>query len=173
MQLRESGNTIQILVYRGYSKEKRRAIVKMIGSINKYTLKPSEGLIEQLTDKERDELNGFIEQKQKTITDQRRADSFGLAITYLIQAGEAIQRHKEEFNAEILSNQNNESIEFLKTATKALTKALAVTGPVKASKKRGGSPDPRQMAFDLGGSGDSSDPSDLPGPSTDPGGSAD
>ncbi|EQD77172.1 hypothetical protein B1A_03087, partial [mine drainage metagenome] len=36
MQFREQANKIQVLAYRGYNKEKRRAEVKMLGSFDRY-----------------------------------------------------------------------------------------------------------------------------------------
>ena len=54
MQFKHQGNRIQVLAYRGYDKEKRRAVVKMLGSLDDYNFQPSDGLIEGMTD---DEIN--------------------------------------------------------------------------------------------------------------------
>jgi hypothetical protein len=61
MQFKRQGNKIQVLVYRGYDKEKRRSVVKMVGSYDVYSYKLSDGLLDSLTDKEREELQSHIE----------------------------------------------------------------------------------------------------------------
>ena len=50
MQFKRQGRRVQVLAYRGYDKEKRRAIVKMMGSYDVYSYEPSDGLIDSLTD---------------------------------------------------------------------------------------------------------------------------
>lgn len=60
MQFRDQGNRTQVLAYRGYDKEKKRAIVKLIGSYDKITLEVPSELISALTDNEQEELNSYI-----------------------------------------------------------------------------------------------------------------
>lgn len=61
MQFRTQGNRIQVLAYRGYNKEKRRAEVKLVGSFNRTDFTPSDGLIDALTDDEKTELQSHID----------------------------------------------------------------------------------------------------------------
>ena len=64
MQFKEVGGKIQVIAYRGYDKEKKRAITKMLGSLAKYTYSPSDGLTESLTDEEKTELQSYIEKER-------------------------------------------------------------------------------------------------------------
>ena len=43
MQFKPVGNRIQLVAYRGYDQEKRRAIVKVLGSIDAYSLVMRQG----------------------------------------------------------------------------------------------------------------------------------
>ena len=61
MQFKEQKGRVQVLAYDGYDKEKRRAIVKMLGSFDRYTYSPSVGLLENLTDEQMMELQSEIE----------------------------------------------------------------------------------------------------------------
>lgn len=60
MQFRTQGNRIQILAYRGYNKEKKRADVKLLGSFDRYALKPTDELLAKLTDDEKSELQSHM-----------------------------------------------------------------------------------------------------------------
>ncbi len=61
MQFKTVGERVQVLVYAGYDKEKRRAVVKMAGSISRSDYSLSDGLLESLTDSQKSELQSFIE----------------------------------------------------------------------------------------------------------------
>jgi len=63
MQFKKQGRRVQVLAYRGYDKEKRRSIIKMLGSYDAQTYKPSDGLIESMTDEERKELQSHMEEE--------------------------------------------------------------------------------------------------------------
>jgi len=65
MQFKRQGRRVQVLAYRGYDKEKRRAIVKMMGSYDVYSYEPSDGLIDSLTDDEKKELQSHIETERQ------------------------------------------------------------------------------------------------------------
>jgi hypothetical protein len=64
MQYKRQGRRVQVLAYRGYNREKRRAIVKMMGSYDVYTYELSDGLLENLTDEEKEELKSHIEKER-------------------------------------------------------------------------------------------------------------
>ena len=72
MQFKRQGRRVQVLAYRGYDKEKRRAIVKMMGSIDVYSYEPSGGLIENLTDEEKTELQSYIETERQAAEKRSR-----------------------------------------------------------------------------------------------------
>ena len=66
MQFKEQKGRVQVLAYSGYDKEKRRAIVKMLGSFDRYNYSPSVGLLENLTDEQRMELQSEIEKRRQS-----------------------------------------------------------------------------------------------------------
>lgn len=74
MQFKEVGNRIQVLAYRGYDKEKKRAIVKMLGSFNKYSLDPDSKLIESMTEEEKEELQSYIKAERQS--NKERSDRY-------------------------------------------------------------------------------------------------
>lgn len=65
MQFKKVGNRIQVLAYRGYDKEKKRAIIKMLGSLNAYSYRPSDGLTDDMTDEEKEELQTYIKESRQ------------------------------------------------------------------------------------------------------------
>jgi hypothetical protein len=84
MQFKKMGKRIQILAYRGYDKDKRRSVIKMVGSFDAYTLEASAELLESLTDDEKIELQSYIEnvrQGHKKEYDSLRVSMIGKDIT--------------------------------------------------------------------------------------------
>lgn len=69
MQFKEVGKRIQVLAYRGYDKEKKRAVVKLLGSFNKYSYEMSDGLEESLTDAEKEEVQSYIKKIQQSFNE--------------------------------------------------------------------------------------------------------
>lgn len=66
MQFKRGGRRIQVLAYRGYDREKRRAIVKLLGSMDAYTYEMSAALANTLTAEEKSEVQAYIENKRKS-----------------------------------------------------------------------------------------------------------
>jgi len=64
MQFKKVGQRIQVLRYEGYDKDRRRAIVRMVGSVGRYNYLPSVGLFERLTAEECKEVEAFIQAEQ-------------------------------------------------------------------------------------------------------------
>jgi len=60
MQFKKLGNRIQVLAYRGYDKVKKRAVIKVQGSIVVGSYELSDGLLNNLTDEEKIELQSYI-----------------------------------------------------------------------------------------------------------------
>jgi hypothetical protein len=56
VQFKDQGGKVQVLLYSGYDDVKGRPIVKIVGSFDKYTYKPSAGLLDKLNAGQRDEL---------------------------------------------------------------------------------------------------------------------
>lgn len=61
MQFRDQANRTQVLAYRGYNKEKKRAEVKLLGSYNRITFELSDELKNNLQSDEMTELQSHIE----------------------------------------------------------------------------------------------------------------
>jgi hypothetical protein len=72
MQFKRQGRRIQVLAYRGYDRAKRRAIVKMLGSLDAYSYEPSDGLLENLTGEEKIELQSYIEKERQAVEKRTR-----------------------------------------------------------------------------------------------------
>ena len=66
MQFKEQKGRVQVLAYDGYDKEKRRAIVKMLGSFDKYDYSLSVGLLEKLTVEQKEELQSEIYKRRQS-----------------------------------------------------------------------------------------------------------
>ena len=66
MQFKEQKGRVQVLAYDGYDKEKRRAIVKMLGSFDRYDYSLSVGLLEKLTVEQKTELQSEIERRRQS-----------------------------------------------------------------------------------------------------------
>ena len=72
MQFQEQKGRVQVLAHDGYDKEKRRAIVKMLGSFDKYDYSLSVGLLEKLTVEQKDELQSEIERRRQSYEKEAR-----------------------------------------------------------------------------------------------------
>jgi hypothetical protein len=145
MQFKHQGRRVQVLAYRGYDKEKRRAIVKMMGSIDVYSYEPSDGLTENLTDEEKTELQSYIETERQAAEKRTRqyfAESSASRISEVadtIKAGDF--EPSEAWAADTWA------------AIEALTKAMRKAGypkPRKAPQKSADAPKPGQAGLPLG-----------------------
>ena len=90
MQYREQGKKIQVLAYAGYNKEKKRAEVKMVGSFDRYTFEPSDGLMDALTVEQQKELNDKISEMKKQLADNRKNWAMTRSVDSLIDASASI-----------------------------------------------------------------------------------
>ena len=66
MQFKEQKGRVQVLAYEGYDKEIRRAIVKMLGSFDRYDYSLSVGLLEKLTVEQKTELQSEIDRRRQS-----------------------------------------------------------------------------------------------------------
>lgn len=72
MQFKDTKGRIQVLKYIGYDKDKKRAKVQMVGSLNRYSFEPTAGLFESLTADEKEELQSYIKEKRQSQEKERR-----------------------------------------------------------------------------------------------------
>ena len=89
MQFKRQGLRIQVLAYRGYDKEKRRAVVKLLGSMDADTFEASPGLLGNLQGNELEELQAYVEEnRQKRDRDRRlrRARELDLSLRIAAEA---------------------------------------------------------------------------------------
>lgn len=144
MQFKRQGRRIQVIAYRGYDKEKRRAIVKMMGSIDVYSYEPSDGLNESLTDEEKKELQSYIETERQLAKKQKRQYSANSAASRIKEVADTIKagdfQPSEAWAADTWA------------AIEALAKAMRKAGypkPLKAPQKPVGTPIPSHAVLPL------------------------
>ena len=145
MQFKRQGRRVQVLAYRGYDKEKRRAIVKMMGSIDVYSYEPSDGLIENLTDEEKTELQSYIETERQAAEKRSRVYSAKSAASRIVVVADTIKAGDFE-PSEAWAADTWAAIE-------ALTKAMRKAGYPKlrkAPQKAADAPMPGQAGLPFG-----------------------
>lgn len=86
MQFKEQANKIQVLAYRGYNREKRRAEVKMLGSIDKFSFELSVGLLENLTVEEKSELTTYVEALRQSAEKLKQQHIISSVVNSMISA---------------------------------------------------------------------------------------
>jgi hypothetical protein len=90
MQFKKSGNRIQVLAYRGYDTERRRSVVRQLGSISGLDFSPSVGLMDNLTVDEKTELQAYIEKARQERQQASRRYNARNAAEAMNTAAEAI-----------------------------------------------------------------------------------
>ena len=86
MQFRQQGRRVQVLAYRGYNKEKKRADVKMLGSFDRYTFEMTDGLLDSLTVEEKEELTSHIEELRQSADESHRRYVMSSVVSRLKEA---------------------------------------------------------------------------------------
>lgn len=120
MQFKKAGKRIQVLAYRGYDKEKKRAVVKMLGSLDSYSYGPSDGLIESLTEEEKKELQSYIDEQRQSRDNEYRQSSVKYLPSSIKAATDSITNHGVSLSGEEAAR--------LWEAMEALGKALKKSG---------------------------------------------
>jgi hypothetical protein len=72
VQFKEQGSKVQVLLYTGYDDVKKSPIVRIVGSFDKYSYKPSPGLLDKLTMAQRDELEAECNRRRKAAVSLNR-----------------------------------------------------------------------------------------------------
>jgi hypothetical protein len=65
VQFKEQGGKVQVLLYTGFDEAKNAPIVRIVGSFDKYTYKPSPGLLDKLSIEQRDELEAECNRRRQ------------------------------------------------------------------------------------------------------------
>lgn len=82
MQFKMVGRKVQVLAYRGYDKDRKRAIVKMLGSFDGYSGTPTVELLNSLTQEEKGEMEAWLAKRDEG----RRAEGRQASVDYLVHA---------------------------------------------------------------------------------------
>ena len=61
MQFRQQGSRTQVLAYQGYDRERKRAVVSLLGSFDTHNPVPPDELLSKLTDDQKVSLQSHIE----------------------------------------------------------------------------------------------------------------
>lgn len=145
MQFKRQGRRVQVLAYRGYDKEKRRAIIKMMGSIDVYSYEPPDNLIKNLTDDEKTELQSYIQKERQAAEKKSRQYSAKSAASRIAEVADTIKAGDFE-PSEAWAADTWAAIDAL---TKAMRKA-GYSKPRKAPQKAAEAPMPGQVGLPLG-----------------------
>lgn len=135
MQFKEQGGKIQVLLYSGYDEATQTPRIKKVGSFDKYTYKPSPGLMDKLNESQRDELQAEFERRRQLALGLNRQHYVKSLIPTLQGACESLR------NAVAL---DAEEAARIWEAMEELGKALRQAGHPKSGKSRGATADPNQ-----------------------------
>ena len=91
MQFKKVGGKIQVLAYRGYDNQKKRAITRMLGSMSAYTFTPTDGLLDSMTVEEREELQSYIQTERQAVEKKSRHDAAKPAALRINMAADALK----------------------------------------------------------------------------------
>lgn len=141
MQFKEVGKVIQIHRYAGYDKVKKRAVVSMIGSLSRFSFNPSDGLMEKLTDKEKEELQSYIETERQSDSKNKRQSYINSAATLIKWTSDSLRSD----DTTVTSQQADEIWENLAVLQKELKKR----GFKKPDSQPDKVPDSRQKKLDV------------------------
>ena len=131
MQFKTVKNKIQVLAYRGYDKAKKRAIVKMLGSVDSITFEPTVGLIECLTQEENNELQSYIENKRQSSINESRQLLLDCIDSRIIEVSDIVDN--EEF---VLAEDHAQKIWLAIEKLEHALKKRKFTKPKKQPKKQ-------------------------------------
>ena len=120
MQFKPAGRRVQVLVYAGYDKEKRRAVVKMVGSFDRYNFTLSDGLENSLTDEQKKELQSHIESLRQSAKNEVRHYTCETLDRRIVEVADTISAGEYDCSPEYA--------ERLREAMKRLNAALRKAG---------------------------------------------
>jgi hypothetical protein len=138
VQFKDQGGKVQVLLYSGYDQAKGRAIVKIVGSFDKYTYKPSPGLLDKLSIEQRDELQAECDRRKQLAVGLNRQHYINSLVANLRGACDSLLN-----DAELTAGQGAE----IWDAMDELAKALRQAGHVRPAKARSSASDPKQSTL--------------------------
>jgi hypothetical protein len=135
VQFKEQGGKVQVLLYSGYDDARGQPIVKTVGSFDKYTYKPSPGLLDKLNLAQRDELQAECERRRQAAVGLNRQHYINSLAANLRGACESLENH-----AALTTQQLGE----IWDAMDDLAKALREAGYARPARGRGAAEVPGQ-----------------------------
>ena len=135
MQFKEKGGKVAVLLYAGYDEVKQTPRIKTVGSFDKYTYKPSPGLMDKLNAQQRDELQAEWDRRRQLALGLNRQHYLKSLVPNLLGACDSL-RHQTALSAEEAAR--------IWEAMDELGKALRHAGHAKPSKSRMSTLDPQQ-----------------------------
>lgn len=104
MQFKRMGRRIQVLAYRGYDKEKRRSIVKLVGSLSHETYEPLDNLMDNLTEAEKAEVKSYVDSEIQAAEQQQRLSIINEMVTHMNECAATLQSGEFEPSEEWVCN---------------------------------------------------------------------
>ncbi|MGV3654770.1 MAG: hypothetical protein ACO1N5_11185 [Noviherbaspirillum sp.] len=135
MQFKEQGGKVQVLLYASHEDAKGQPGVKVVGSFDKYTYKPSPGLLDKLNPAQRDELQAEFARRRQAAIGLNRQHYINSLAANLRGACDSLENH-----AALAPQQVDEIWE----AMDDLVKALREAGYARPAKTRGAAEAPGQ-----------------------------
>lgn len=141
MQFRKVGGKIQVVEYAGYDKEKKRSVVKMVGTLDRYSLRITDELKSKLTAEQEKEIQQYIE--TETQRKQRETDSAYINIcdSQIRKMADCITvAHTDSDNKEESDRRASERV-IVKQKAEAIWEALE---QIQKALKKAGHPRPKK-----------------------------
>jgi hypothetical protein len=135
VQFKEQGGKVQVLLYSGYDEVKQVPRIKRVGSFDKYTYKPSPGLLDKLSAQQRDELEAEWQRRRQLALGLNRQHYLNTLVPNLQGACESLRNQ---------ARLTHEEAERIWEALEDLTKAMRQAGHLKPTRSRPGTADPQQ-----------------------------
>jgi hypothetical protein len=135
VQFKEQGGKVRVLVYSGYDEVKQVPRIKAVGSFDKYTYKPSPGLMDKLNAQQRDELEAEWQRRRQRAVGLNRQHYLNTLIPNLRGACESLREQ---------ACLTPEEAQQIWDALEDLSKAMRQAGYVKPARARQGLADPQQ-----------------------------
>jgi hypothetical protein len=138
VQFKDQGGKVQVLLYSGFDEAKQCPIVKIVGSFDKYTYKPSAGLLDKLTTEQREELQAECNRRRQAAVSLNRQHYINALATNIRGACDSL-----EHAAALTPQQAND----IWNAMHELASAMREAGYPRPTKARPLADDPNQITL--------------------------
>lgn len=135
MQFKEQNGKVAVLIYAGHDQKTGQSILKKVGSFDKYTYKPSPGLLDKLSAQQSDMLQAECDKRRQAANGLNRQHYLNALAGNIRGACDSLEQHA------LLSDQ--QSLEIW-DAMEKLVKAMRKAGHARPTKSRLASMQPGQ-----------------------------